>query len=218
MSTIKAVIFDMDGVLVDSEPYICKAAITMFERMGINVVASDFEPFIGAGENRYLGGVAEKYGIDVDIEKIKKETYDIYGKLIKGQLVTLPGVHDFLDECRRQEFKTAIATSTDYVKMKASLDEIGLDLELFEATIDGLMVERRKPYPDIYEMAASTIGVDPKHCLVVEDSVSGITAAKSAGAKCLALETSFSPIELSEADWILPDLSAYREILADILT
>ncbi len=68
---IKAVIFDMDGVLTDSEPLINAAAIEMFREKGLRVRAEDFIPFVGAGENRYIGGVAEKYGLAVDIHEAK---------------------------------------------------------------------------------------------------------------------------------------------------
>ncbi|MBK9390055.1 MAG: HAD hydrolase-like protein [Bacteroidetes bacterium] len=66
---IKGVLFDMDGVLVDSERFIARAAIMMFEELGVQVKPEDFHPFVGTGENRYLGGVAEKYGITVDLPK-----------------------------------------------------------------------------------------------------------------------------------------------------
>jgi beta-phosphoglucomutase-like phosphatase (HAD superfamily) len=68
---IKGVLFDMDGVLVDSEHFICKAAIMMFRELGITVSPEDFQPFVGMGENRYIGGVAERHGINVDIEQVK---------------------------------------------------------------------------------------------------------------------------------------------------
>ena len=64
---IKGVLFDMDGVLVDSEPYICKAATLMFGEMGIKVSPKDFQPFVGMGENRYIGGVADHYGVRVNL-------------------------------------------------------------------------------------------------------------------------------------------------------
>ena len=89
---IKAYIFDMDGVLCDSEAYICDAAIRMFkERHGTEVCAEDFIPFVGAGENRYLGGVAEKYGITLTMPDDKDETYRLYGECVRGKVLPLPG-------------------------------------------------------------------------------------------------------------------------------
>ena len=79
---IKGVLFDMDGVLVDSEEFICRAAVLMFKEKGLEVQAEDFIPFVGMGEDRYLGGVAEKYNFVIEIEEIKSRTYEIYGNII----------------------------------------------------------------------------------------------------------------------------------------
>jgi len=208
---IKGVLFDMDGVLVDSEPFICKAAIMMFSEIGLKVSPDDFRPFVGAGENRYIGGVAEKYGIVVDIKKVKARTYQIYETIIRGKLKPLPGASDFVASCRARGFKIAIATSADKVKMKANLKEIGLPETLFHATITGLEVENKKPFPDIYIKAAEKLGLKPEECLVVEDAVSGIEAAKSAGCRSLAVTSSFDKSSLSAANWICESLSDVPE-------
>ena len=208
---IKGVLFDMDGVLVDSEPYICKAAIMMFEELGIKVVPEDFHPFVGMGENRYIGGVAEHYGANVDIEKVKARTYEIYENIVIGNLVPLPGVHKFISECRNRGLRLALATSADRVKMEVNLREIGLTSETFHSIITGLDVVNKKPYPDIYIKAAERIGLYPRECLVVEDAVSGIKAGKAAGCRCLGLTTSFEAEVLAEADWICGTLNDVPE-------
>ncbi len=214
---IEAVLFDMDGVLVDSEAFICRAAVMMFAEHGVIVQEEDFLPFVGAGENAYLGGVAKQYGFPIDIERDKKRTYDIYLEIIKGELQPLPGVEDCIRECKKRGWKIAVATSADKVKMEANLSEIGLPLSIFDATVNGLDVERKKPYPDIYEYAASLIGADPKKSIVIEDAVNGIQAAKVAGASCIALTTSFADELLSEADVIVKDLSEFGLALDRIL-
>ena len=209
------IIFDMDGVLTDSEWFIAEAGRLMFqETHGTAVTHEDFLPFVGLGENRFLGGVAEKYGIaSFDIERDKARTYVIYTKIIKGKLKPLPGAVEFVRRCRELGFKSALATSTDYVKMAASLRAIGLAGEagggFFDATVNGLEVERRKPFPDIFLEAARRIGAAPERCWVVEDSVGGIAAAKAAGMRCLALLTTFPKAEIKKAgpDIIVKDLS-----------
>lgn len=208
---IRGVLFDMDGVLADSEPFICKAAIKMFDEIGLKVKPDDFKPFVGTGENRYIGGVAEKYGLKVDIEKVKARTYGIYQVIIRGRLKPLPGAVGFVRKCRELGFKTAVATSADIVKMEANLREIGLPSSAFDATINGLDVENKKPFPDIYIKAAERIGLRPEECLVVEDAVSGIKAAKAAGCRCLALTTSFDRSRLTEADWVCESLDEVPE-------
>jgi beta-phosphoglucomutase len=204
---IRGVLFDMDGVLVDSESFICEAAIIMFSELGAKVTCEDFKPFVGTGENRYLGGVAEKHGISIDLIKDKARTYEIYKQIIKGHLLPLPGALEFVDKCRAKGLKLAIATSADYVKMEANLDEITLPSSTFDATVNGLEVVNKKPAPDIYLMAAGKLGLRPEQCLVVEDAVSGVRAARAAGCRCLAVTTSFSRDNLSEADWICDNLS-----------
>ena len=204
---IKGVLFDMDGVLVDSEEYICRAAIEMFRERGINARPGDFTPFVGMGENRYIGGVAEKYGFKVNINEVKARTYSIYETMVKGKLQALPGAILFIESCRRSGLRMALATSADRVKMEINLREIGLSTGDFNTVINGLEVERKKPFPDIYLMAAEKIGLDPSECLVAEDAVSGVRAAKAAGCRCLALLTSFSARELKEADWICNTLA-----------
>src|SRR5512138_1842135 len=96
---IRAVIFDMDGVLVDSEPLINAAAIAMFRERGLNVHPDDFLPFVGAGEDRYIGGVAEKYQFPLDVPAAKKRTYEIYLDLVPSELQAFPGAHDLVLAC-----------------------------------------------------------------------------------------------------------------------
>ena len=207
LSMIKAVLFDMDGVLVDSEQYICLAAIQMFQELGVEVQPDDFLPFVGAGENCYIGGVAEKYDVQLDINTAKIRTYTIYGEIVRGKLEPLAGVREFIAQCRAASIKTAIATSADLMKMEINLNEIGLPAPTFDATVNGLEVVHKKPSPEIYLLAAKKVGVAPVHCLVVEDAVNGVQAAKAAGMYCLALTTSFDAGQLEQADWVCHDLS-----------
>jgi HAD superfamily hydrolase (TIGR01509 family) len=203
---IKGVLFDMDGVLVDSEPFICKAAIMMFSELGIKALPEDFHPFTGMGENRYIGGVAEKRGVKVDIEQVKARTYEIYESIVRGKLIPLPGALEFISKCRKKRLKLALATSADKVKMEVNLKEIGLSRNAFHSVITGLDVENKKPSPDIYIKAAKSLGLEPQECLVVEDAMSGIKAGKSAGCRCLAVTSSFDASALHEADWICESL------------
>lgn len=203
---IRGVLFDMDGVLVDSESFICRAAIMMFSEIGLDVLPGDFIPFVGTGENSYLGGVAGKYGKIIDIEKSKARTYELFGALVRGKLKALPGALELIAGCLGKGLRISLATSADRVKMEISLKEIDLPPSTFNTIITGLDVERKKPSPDIYIKAAESLGLEPAGCLVIEDSVSGITAGKAAGCRCLAVTTSFPATKLTEADWICSSL------------
>jgi beta-phosphoglucomutase len=204
---IRGVLFDMDGVLADSEAYICQAAIEMFRRKGLAVNEEDFKPYTGMGENRYLGGVAEKYHYPFDLVADKAMTYQIYKEIVRGKLFPMPGVYDFTGKCRQMGLRLAVASSADEIKVLTNLQEIGLPLTIFDAIINGQQVERKKPFPDIFLKAAKALKLEPEQCLVIEDAVSGVKAAKDANCRCLALTSSFNAESLKAADWIAKDLS-----------
>jgi HAD superfamily hydrolase (TIGR01509 family) len=214
MNKIEAVLFDMDGVLLDSEQYICRAGIMMFKEKGLDATPEDFLAFTGMGENRYLGGVAEKHNFPFELEKDKARTYEIYEEIVKGKLEPLAGVIDFIDLCKSRNLKLAVATSADLIKMQINLREIGLAESQFDATVNGLEIKNKKPAPDIFLKAAEKLQVQADRCLVVEDAVSGVEAGKAAGSKVLGLTTTFSAEDLCRADWITHDLSgAGTEVL-----
>ena len=197
---IKGVIFDMDGVLCDSESWICKAAMEMFRRVyNTEVQPADFVPFVGCGENRYIGGVAEKYGLAIDLQRDKIHTYEIYLEIIKGKLPPLPGVLEFISLCRAKDIRLAVASAADRMKVEGNLAEIGIPAETFDAVVTGSDVTKHKPDPECFILAAEKIGVSPAACLVVEDAKNGAAAAKAAGATCLGLTTSFTAEELTAA-------------------
>ena len=211
LAPLRGIILDMDGVLVDSEPFICEAAMEMFQQTyGTRVQKEDFVPFVGAGEDRFIGGVAEKYGITLTLPRDKERTYAIYLDLIKGRLHPLPGAGEFVRAGRLRGYKLALATSADRVKMLGNLQEIGIPLDAFDAVVTGDDVERKKPDPQIFLLAARRIGIGTEECLVVEDAPSGIRAARAAGCRCLGILSSFAADALLEAgaDWTAANLAA----------
>ena len=204
---LRGVIFDMDGVLVMSEPLLAEAAAKMFAEKGYQVRHEEFHSFIGMGEDRYIGGVAEARGIPIDPDRDKARTYALYLDLIKGRLKALPGVVDFVAGCRRRGFKTAVASSADEIKVVGNLEEIGLPPSTFDVVVNGSQVARKKPAPDIFLEACRRLGLEPSHCLVIEDAVAGVAAAKAAGCRCLAVTTSFGADQLTQADWVAANLA-----------
>jgi beta-phosphoglucomutase len=204
---LRGVIFDMDGVLVNSESFIAEAAIAMFAEKGHRVRPEEFQPFIGTGEDRFIGGVAEARGIALDPARDKARTYAIYLRLIRGKLRALPGAREFVQLCHSKDLAVAVASGADAVKVHANLREIHLSPSLFAAIVDGTQVTRKKPAPDIFLEACRRLDLAPASCLVIEDAVAGVAAAKAAGTRCLALTTSFDAAHLAKADWIAADLS-----------
>ena len=211
---ILGVIFDVDGVLCDSEPFIRAAAVQMFQRLhGCTVTPEDFLPFTGAGEDRFLGGVAEKYGVHLVHPRDKDLTYALYLEEIKGRLQPLSGAPAFIADCRRQGLKLAVATSADRIKLVGNLAQIGLPAAGFDAVVTGSDVTRKKPDPEVFLKAAAGLNLEPGHCLVVEDAPHGLEAGRAAGAWCLGLTTSFAAADLRRAgaDWTGPDLARVPE-------
>lgn len=199
---IRAVIFDMDGVLTDSEPLINAAAVAMFRELGLPVQPDDFLPFIGTGEDRYLGGVAEKYGFPLDGPAAKKRTYEIYLDLVPTQLRGFPGAQALVKICRLAGLKVAVASSADLIKIAANLRKIELDPASWDAVITGEHVANKKPAPDIFLTAAAQLGVPPAACVVLEDAVNGVQAAKAAGMRCVAVAQTFPAAKLAQADLV----------------
>jgi HAD superfamily hydrolase (TIGR01509 family) len=193
-------LFDMDGVLVDSEACIAEAAIRMFrDDFGVKVEVAEFAPFVGTGEARYLGGVAEAHGITLDVEAAKARTYGLYFEIIPGHLKEVRGARALVLACRERGIRSAVATSADRMKADANLRELGLSEADFDAVVTGLDVKRTKPWPDIYLEAATRIGLEPSACLVVEDAETGLRAGRAAGATCAGITTSFPAERLSAA-------------------
>jgi len=203
---IKAVIFDMDGVLTDSEPLICAAAMAMFKEQGCQVKPADFRPFVGTGENRYIGGVAERYGLALDIAAAKKRTYELYLAMVPSRLKAFPGAVAFVRECRRHGLKTAIASSADWIKVEANLNGIGLPPAEWTTLVTAEDVVHRKPAPDIFLAAASKMGFQPDQCVVVEDAINGIEAARAAGMRCVAVAQTFPEHLLTQANLTRPSV------------
>lgn len=200
---MKAVIFDMDGVLTDSEPLICAAAMAMLKEKGVTATPDDFKPFVGTGENRYIGGVAGKYGLTLDIAEAKRRTYELYLALLPGRLRAFPGAVAFVAACRQAGFKTAVASSADWIKVEANLNGIGLPPAGWDAIVTAEDVVHRKPAPDLFLAAAGRMACSPAACTVIEDAVTGIAAAKAAGMRCIAVAQTFPAAQLRQADRVV---------------
>jgi HAD superfamily hydrolase (TIGR01509 family) len=202
--SIEAVIFDMDGVLTDSEPLINEAAVAMFHERGVPVRPEDFRPFVGTGEDRYLGGVAELHGVSLDLATAKRRTYEIYLDLVPTRLRAFPGAVDLVRACRAAGLQVAVASSADRIKIDANLAQIGLPPTEWDALVSAEDVTHKKPAPDLFLAAAHKLGLPPTACVVVEDAVNGVQAARAAGMRCVAVAQSFSAAELTAADRVFP--------------
>ena len=208
MARISAVLFDMDGVLVDSEPVITEAALRALKEWGINAKPSDFREFTGMGEDRFVGGVAEKHNVPYTLD-MKHKAYEIYLTIVEDKIVLYQNTVSILKELRDLDLKLALASAADRIKVDANLRAAGIDSELFGTVLSGNDVVNKKPAPDVYLLAAKQVGCAPEKCVVVEDAISGLAAAHAAGMLCICVTTSFAEEKFRErgADYICTDIS-----------
>ena len=211
---MKAVIFDMDGVLVDSEPVIIEASLRVLKKYGVEAKESDFKEFTGMGDDIFIGGVARKYGLEYD-PSMKLQAYEIYLQIIDTHIKRFPGALPLIKYLKEKGITLAVASASDLIKVKANIKALGASENDFNAVITGSDVQRKKPFPDIYLKAADTIGIDPSECIVVEDAVSGTIAGISAGMKVAAVTTSFSEKDLinAGANWVFDDIYSVSGII-----
>jgi len=211
---IQSVIFDMDGVLVDSEEAITLAAMEALTLWGIEASFDDFKPFTGMGENKFIGGVAEKYGKTFEPE-MKKKTYEFYIKTAAERVSVYPWAKPVAEGLASRGIQFALASAADCEKVACNLSCIGVEPSSFSAIVTGSDIKYNKPHPQIFLTAAEKADFDPAATLVVEDALSGVQAAKAAGMFCLALTTSFSEGELKSAgaDFVLDSLDGIFEII-----
>jgi len=209
---LKLVIFDMDGVLVDSEAAIRQASIdSLKESFGLEPKHSDFKEFTGMGDDKFIGGVAEKYGKSYDVQ-LKNRAYEIYEEK-KDRVKVFPNAKKLIQNCYNIGLSCAVASASDFIKVKINLDRIkvGKSIKIIRNedknrktkrplfVITGSEVKNKKPDPEIFLKAAEAAGISPEYAIVIEDAVSGVKAAKAAGMTCIAVTTSFSRKLLSEA-------------------
>ena len=203
---LQLVIFDMDGVLVDSEPAITYASIETLAEIGVTAKYEDFKPFTGMGDDKFIQGVAEKYGKAYDV-KLKERAYEIYLEKTE-RIEVFPSSKKTLAALAEAGFKCAVASASDLVKVEANLARIGVDPSFFAAVVTGSDVKNKKPDPEIFLKAADKASAAYRGCLVIEDAVSGVQAAKAAGMVCIAVTTSFDPqtLKAAGADFVVDDL------------
>lgn len=201
---LKAVIFDMDGVLVDSEPLHYEVnKVTVQERFGIDLNYEYYKQYIGSTV-MYMW---EKIIKDFSIEGYTaKELFDL-SEEVKERLVDekgypeVQGVVSFVKSLAKK-YKLAVASSSALVNIEKNVKKLGIS-EDFDVLVTGLSVKSPKPAPDIFLKAAAELLVNPNECIVVEDSSNGVRAAKAAGMACIGfLNPSSGDQDLSAADYL----------------
>lgn len=211
-----AVIFDLDGTLLLNEEVYARAFIDVLRKHGANVKDLDHdhpqEPGIGLKENWVL--LRERFNLqNIPVEQLVHKTQDAYHARL-SEVRIRPGFHKLRQALVDEGVIVALATSNDWWMVEDLLEDLNLH-KYFETVTTGEEVAHKKPAPDIFRVTAQKLGVEPSECVVIEDSVAGIEAAKEAGMVAIAVLTSFTkPEDFPKADWVA---KGFEEITPKLL-
>ncbi len=204
-SKTKAVIWDMDGVIADTAPYHLKAWQQVFQKRGVNFTENDFRHIFGQRNDTIIKNVLGKSVPLSEIDAIAGEKEKSFRQSVRQHITPLPGAVELIKALKEHGFSIALASSAPIENIQLIFG--GLDLnDCFQAIVSGREVKEGKPSPQGFLLAAKKLGVAPQNCIVVEDAVVGITAAKRAGMRCLAVTNTHPRTRLMEADLIVDTL------------
>jgi HAD superfamily hydrolase (TIGR01509 family) len=203
---LEAVIFDMDGVLIDSLSLHIEADTQLFQEYSIDITEVDFSPFLGMSNPEIWALVIKEYGLTAPLEAILQRSMELkLAALKKWELKPIEGIPGLLAALRQAALPCAVASSSSPSFINAALGKTGIR-PFFSVIVSGEEVAKSKPEPDVFLKAAELLGVAPENCVVIEDSGNGVVAAKRAGMKCAAYK---NPSSLRQ-DISLADVVADR--------
>ncbi|MDO4288986.1 MAG: HAD family phosphatase [Eubacterium sp.] len=214
---IKAVIFDMDGVIIDSERDYQQIEIDMYKQLGISMTAQEAQESMGKVTLEWWREVIERFGLKASAEALAEAEDKAYLDYLfsdETQKTMCPGVDRLLQALKARGLKTAVASSSLMDGINRVMAIFNLDA-YFDLKLSGQQVACGKPAPDIFLRAAELLGVLPEECLVIEDSFSGIKAAKAAGMGCVAyLSAPEGVVDYSAADYRVKNYDDFFEAVA----
>jgi len=216
---IEAVIFDMDGVLINSEPFWQEAEIAVFKTVGLNLTHDDCVQTMGLRLNK-----AVEYWHQFQpwtgrsLKEIEADILNSVINAVKDRGVAMDGVRECLSFLANQEIKLAIASSSDLVLIEAVVERLQIR-DYFDELMSAQFEPYGKPHPSVYLTTAQKLGIEPARCLVIEDSMRGILAAKAAEMLCLAVPdpSLHGDPRLSIADWQFMTLTEFNQDFWDVI-
>ena len=212
MKSVKGVIFDMDGVIVDNHHFHVLAWEEFCKKHNIDFEEQDFRAnYFGKVNFDILTSLTGKSLSPEQVETLGEEKESIYRRIYKDHIKPVHGLEVFLSLLKQNEVKIAVASSAPISNIDFVLDHLNFR-EYFDAIIDASMVVKGKPDPEIYLKAIKAIDVHPTSCVVFEDSVSGIQSGLGAGAEVIALLTTHSASELPKTSLQIKDFTDVRLI------
>lgn len=202
---LRAVIFDMDGVLIDSEPVHLEAFRMMMEELGIQFDREYYMQFIGSTTEHMWDKIIKDFSITLSKEELMSIS-DKNVKKINGSsgYPVMPGVKKLICDIYESGIKLAVASSSGMTRINDTLEKMEVK-GMFSAVVSGMQVKNPKPAPDTFLEAAKMLDVMPDECIVIEDSFNGMKAAKNAGMVCVMYENNSlgTEVDSSYADYII---------------
>lgn len=189
---MKAVLFDMDGVLCANSDYHIKAWEVYAERFGCTVDPDEFRRRLGQNNRDYMRFILNREPTESEVLRAIDEKEALYREIYRPHLILPQGLLPFLEGLRNAGIACGVATAAPPPNVDFTLDGLGIR-HFFKKIVDAHQVERAKPFPDIYLEAARQLHVAPAECLVVEDALAGIQAGNAAGMQVIAITTSYPP-------------------------
>ena len=208
----RTVLWDLDGVVADSGTFHFAAWRETFAQKGIEFTGEDFGRLFGTRNDFIISTVMGRDLPEEDVVAILQEKERAFRQKAKGNVRPFPGAIRLLSALRRAGFKVGLVSSAPQENIDLIIGELGLD-GVFDCIVSGREVSESKPSPQIYLLAADRLKASPADCLVIEDSTQGVSAARAAGMKCLAITNTHPRPELAQADMIIDSLES-----ADLIT
>lgn len=211
----KAFIFDMDGVITRTEKMQSAAESKVFATIGIKITPQEIlNSYNGWKDIEIFRDMASRNNIKEPVEKLREEKWKIvYNEVSQKGIPVVPGVLDLIEKLRQEGYILAIASSTTQKFLNTVLTTLHIK-DKFNVIVSGDQVKLGKPNPEIFLLAAKKINISPDACIVIEDAPSGVSAAKAAGMKCIAITTGSSKEKLKKADLII---DSFYELSAEVI-
>jgi HAD superfamily hydrolase (TIGR01509 family) len=203
---INAVIFDMDGVMIDSEPLWEKTERILLARRNIDYSPDYRDKIVGLNQRDSGRLLVDTFDLDETVEGIINERISILTSIYEDELELIPALVPLLEQLAGDGYRLAVASSSPLRVVNFVLDMFSLH-DHFLAVVSGDSVGNGKPHPDIYVHTAETLGVKPAACVAIEDSINGLRSAKGAGMYCIAIpDKRLTAEQFKSADVILGSL------------
>lgn len=210
---IQAILFDLDGLMFDSEPHSLASWEAVLAERGAKLDQLTIDSILGRRIDATARTLIDTYQLPDTVQGLADAKTEYQIAHLDGNVPPMPGLFELLDEIDRRGWKKAIASSGIRRYVEAVLRVNGL-LDRFSVIITGDQVARGKPAPDVFVAAARALNVEPSYCLVLEDAPAGVQAAKAAGMTCIAVpDRGVAQLDLSQADKIVSSLHEVKTLL-----